>query len=269
MSFTEQQSAAPEIASAAAAPAKTLLAKIPRGMTCAGVHRAVVEMMLQAGDVPRDAAMLDIPCGRGDLIESLRLFFSDATFRGVDLYRPAKLKDHEFAQVDVSRPFRVFPEVDFQYLFCVSGIMEWENTLQFFHSCAAHLRPGGKMYVSNDNVIALADRLHYLFFGRLRQYRLFLTQDQPEWKVTPTQNLVKIVRTAGFRILEVKYVNIRRQDWLLMPLLLPLALVICPIQYFYLLIAKTKMPIAERLTYYPFRSIFCRHYILVCEKVAQ
>ena len=245
-------------------PADARLASIPKGMTCAGVHRAIVESLLKEGGDLRGKAMLDLPCGRADLIESLKTFFPEAIYRGCDLTRPTALTDAEFTQVDATRLFRAFPEIDFHYFFCVSGLQEFDDTFQFLKSCANHLAVGGKLFLSVDNTVAMGDRISYFFFGRVRQYRLFLTQDQPCWRYVALQNIVKMLRSAGFEIREVTYLHSRWTDWLL----LPLALLVYPIQYLYLLIAKSKMPISERVMYYPFRSMFCRHYIMVCEKIA-
>ena len=142
--------------------------------------------------------------------------------------------------------------------------MEFDNTLQFFVQCKDRLREGGLFLVTNDNVVAIRDRIAYFWLGKVRQYQLFATQGQPTWKVIPLHNMVRILQDAGFKIREIRYVSLRLKDWLM----LPLALLVYPIQFLYMRFTRTKMPIAMRHEMYPFRSLLCRHYIIVCEKLA-
>ena len=50
--------------------------------------------------------------------------------------------------------------------------------------------------------------------------------------------------------------------------MLPLALLVYPIQLVYMTLSRSEMPLAERRVMYPFRSLLCRHYIVVCQKSA-
>lgn len=108
------------------------LNQIPRGCTCRGVHRAIIEYLLESGDDADGKTMLDIPCGEGALISSLRLFFPKAALRGCDVRMPNTLFPGDFSPVDASRPFTVFPGTKFDFVFSVSSVMEFDNTLQFF-----------------------------------------------------------------------------------------------------------------------------------------
>ena len=240
------------------------LDSIPKGCTCQGVHRAIIEYLLEARQDLAGRTMLDIPCGQGELISSLRSFFPGADVRGCDLRKPEALASDDFSPVDASRPFTVFPGRKFDYVFSVSGVMEFDNTLQFFESCRDHLRDGGHFIVTNDNVVAMRDRIAYFWLGKVRQYRLFVTPGQSTWKVIPIHNMLRILQDAGFRIREVRYVSLRPKDWLM----LPLALLVYPIQFFYIYFNRSKMPLTERRALYPFRSLLCRHYIIVCQKAA-
>lgn len=235
---------------------------IPTGLTCEGVHRAVVEHLLRDGGEMSAQRVLDIPCGRGDLIGTLRAFFPGIDARGCDLERPPALDHGDFAAVDASQPFDVFPGTTFDTVLSVSGVMEFDNTLQFFQSCHRHLREGGQFIVTNDNVVTMWDRLSYLFFGKTRQFQLFVNQGQGTWKVLPIHNLFRILRDAGFTIRKLDYLSIERRNWLL----LPLALLIYPLQMAYIQITRNPMSLAEKRWMYPFRSLLCRHYIVVCEK---
>lgn len=243
-------------------PVNPSLNSISRGMTCRGVHRAIIEHLLKAGPDLTSGAMLDIPCGKGDLISSLRRFFPGADLRGCDLMKPESLDSDEFASVDASRPFTVFSGNKFDYIFSVSGVMEFDNTLQFFESCHKHLRDDGHFVVTNDNVVAIRDRISYFCLGKMRQYHLFVTVGQGSWKVIPIHNMLRILQEAGFRIREVRYVSLLPKDWLM----LPVALLVYPIQFLYMNLSRSRIPWKDQRAIYPFRSLLCRHYIIVCQK---
>ncbi len=239
-------------------------ASVPQGNTCRGVHRAIIEYLLEAGNDLDGKNMLDIPCGRAELISSLRRFFPKANVRGADLSKPEELTSEDFSQVDASRPFSVFPDMKFDYLLSVSGVMEFDNTLQFFESCHGRLRKGGKFIVTNDNIVSIRDRLAFCWLGTFRQFTLFVTKGQPTWKVIPISNMIRILGDAGFHIREVRYVSMKTKDWMM----LPLALLVYPIQWLYVRFARTTMPLEERHRAYPFRSLLCRHYLIITEKVS-
>ncbi|MDP2818892.1 MAG: class I SAM-dependent methyltransferase [Polaromonas sp.] len=243
-------------------PTSQNLDSIPRGMTCRGVHRAVIEYLLKSGHDLSSSAMLDIPCGQGELISSLRRFFPGADLRGCDLKKPESLASGNFASVDASRPFTVFSGHKFDYIFSVSGVMEFDNTLQFFESCHQHLRDGGHFVVTNDNIVSMRDRISYFCLGKVRQYHLFVTLGQGGWKVIPIHNMLRILQDAGFRIREVRYVSLLPKDWLM----LPFALLVYPFQFLYMNLSRSRIPWKEQRAIYPFRSLLCRHYIVVCQK---
>lgn len=244
-------------------PDQPSLEAMPTGMTCEGVHRAVVEQLLDERRDLRGARMLDIPCGNGDLAGTLSRFFPGVEVRGCDLEKPPTLAAEHFAQVDASRPFAVFPERPFDYVFSVSGVMEFDNTLQFFESCHHHLREGGRFIVTNDNLLTLWDRLCYLLVGKAT-FQIFVNQQQGTWKMLPLHNLLRLLRDAGFEVRRLRYVSLARRNLLL----LPLAALVYPMQRLYARLSRNPMPLAEKRGMYPFRSLLCRHYIVVCEKPA-
>lgn len=237
--------------------------EIPTGLSCPGVHRVVVDELL-ALPGPACRRMLDVPCGQGELIGTLRAFFPDADVRGCDIAQPPTLDSRDFRAIDASRPFTVFPDDAFDVVLSVSGVMEFDNTLQFFETCFRHLRPGGHFIVTNDNSVTVWDRISYLLLGKTRQFEIFVNQGQPTWKVLPLHNMVRLLRDAGFRVAAPKYVSIERRNWVL----LPLALLLYPLQALYARRSRNAMPLAEKQSMYPFRSLLCRHYVLRCEKPA-
>ena len=235
---------------------------IPKGNTCRGVNRAIIEFLLGCGDDLGRARFLDIPCGPGAFMRTLRDFFPDATVKGCDIHPPESLPASACTRVDASRPFTVFSETQFDVITSISGVMEFDNTRQFFESCAAHLRENGRLIVTNDNLVSVRDRLAYLAFGKARQFGLFPDPDKPTWKMIPVQNLVRILYDAGFVVREIRYVSARFKDWAL----LPLALLLWPGQLLYVRMSRSVLGARERAALFPFRSLICRHYILVCAK---
>jgi 2-polyprenyl-3-methyl-5-hydroxy-6-metoxy-1,4-benzoquinol methylase len=238
------------------------LDNIPRGNTSRGVHQAIIEYVLQSGESVDGKAMLDIPCGEGNFLSSLQTFFPKAILRGCDLRKPSTIVKEDFSPIDANYPFTVFPGTTFDYIFSISGVMEFDNTLQFFTQCQNHLRDGGIFIVTNDNVAGIRDRLSYFWLGKPKQYSLFVTQDQPTWKIIPLSNMIRILQDAGFRIREILYVPLQWKDWLPFPL----ALLIYPIQRLHLRSVTTSIPQVLRDEMYCCRSLLSRHYIIICEK---
>jgi hypothetical protein len=74
--------------------------------------------------------------------------------------------------------------------------------------------------------------------------------------------MVRLLQDAGFKIKEIRYISARIKDYLM----LPLALLVYPVQYIYMQFGKHRMPVAMRHTMYPFSSLLYRHYLVVCEK---
>ncbi len=238
---------------------------IPRGNTSRGVHQAIIEYLLQSKDGFKGKAMLDIPCGDGTLLSSLRRYFPQAILRGSDLQKPHSLEPQDFRVIDANQPFTIFSNTSFDCIFSVSGVMEFDNTLQFFIQCRKHLKDNGCFIVTNDNVTGIRDRISYFWFGKPKQYPLFVTQSQPTWKVIPLSNMVRILQDAGFRIRQIRYVACRWKDWIA----LPLALLIYPIQFWHQEQVASALPNTLQQEMYPFRSLLSRHYIIICEKVLE
>jgi 2-polyprenyl-3-methyl-5-hydroxy-6-metoxy-1,4-benzoquinol methylase len=240
------------------------LHEIPRGNTCRGVNRAIVEYLLASVGCKEEKAFLDIPCGDGALVSTLRRFFPKAIVKGSDVRKPKTELAGDFEQVDASQPFSVFSGMKFDVVTSVSGVMEFDNTLQYLKYCKAHLQDDGLLLLTNDNIVTVRDRIAYLLFGKVIPYALFVTQGQHTWKVIPLHNLIRILQDAGFTVKKIQYVSIRVKDYLF----LPLALLLYPAQYLYMQFTKNAMARPMRHALYPFASLLYRHYILVCKKSA-
>ncbi len=113
---------------------KISLTEIPRGNTARGVLRAIIGYLVNTGLTWHGKNILDIPCGQGDLIATLRQFFPGARVLGCDVQAPQTISPTDFALVDASRSFHVFPPTKFDLVLSVSGVMEFDNTLQFLNN---------------------------------------------------------------------------------------------------------------------------------------
>jgi SAM-dependent methyltransferase len=235
------------------------LESIPRGNTCAGVNRAIIEHLLADQRDFRRASMLDVPCGDGALVTTLSRFFPDAEILGGDLHPPAGKAPAWFRQIDATQGFTL-PGRKRDLICSVSGVMEFDNTLRFFATCRQHLADDGVLVVTNDNAVTVRDRLSYLFLGKARRFELFPEMDRPTWKFIPIQNLVRILHDAGFAVRSIRYVGAKPKDWLLLPLA---ALFWLP-QWLHREFATRGVPQDTRRQMFPFRSLICRHYLAVC-----
>lgn len=237
------------------------LEKIPRGNTCSGVNRTIIEYLLASERDFPGKNFLDIPCGAGDFLKAVRDFFPGSKTVGADINPPSKDFPHEFVRIDARDGVRIGAERKFDVITSISGVMEFDNTLFFFKQLKEYLNEKGFLVVTNDNLLSVRDRLLYVLFGRVKQYRLFIGNDEPTWKMIPLQNLLRILTEAGFERIEIKYVPVKPAEWLW----LPAAVLIYIFQFLYLQLAETKVPTAEKHTLYPFSSLLSRHYVLICQ----
>lgn len=235
---------------------------VPRGATARGVNRAVIEHLIGREQKDSACSLLDIPCGQGQFVSTLREFFPKVDARGCDVAVPEGADRDRFEAVDASRSFQVFSGRQFDYVVSISGVMEFDNTLQFFENCSRHLRDGGQLIVTNDSLLTLRDRVEYLLFGKFRQYSALMVAGEPTWKILPVQNLLRLLDDAGFHVRSLSYVSMKSKDWLW----LPLAVAIYPWQWLYLRLKRSEMPMDKRFQMHPFKSLFYRHYVVICEK---
>ena len=183
-------------------------------------------------------------------------------FYGVDQSPPSKgAKVTAIVQASLEKVFRVFAETKFDFLLCISGVMEFDNTLQFFSCCRSHLKKGGYFLVTNDNVLSLRDRVGWFFWGKPRQYHLFSPPGLATWKILPIQNMIRILMEAGFQIQDIRFVPILPKDWIW----LPLAMVIHPIQALFSALSKKGAPETWRKKMHPFAALLSRHYVVLCQ----
>ena len=234
---------------------------IPRGDTCPGVNRAIIELLISLERDFAGESFLDVPCGRGEFLDTIRRVFPDARTIGADKVRHQSFA-HEFFQFDAESGKGLDDIKDCSVVTCISGVMEFDNTLAFFRSLERLSGDNALIIVTNDNLLTVRDRLLYALFGRFGQYRSIPGRRGPTWKMIHLSNLERLLNDAGFRVKEVRYVIANWTTWLWLPLAVPLYL----IQLLYFLAAERDIPFHATLRFFPFVSTLARHYLFVCGK---
>lgn len=231
------------------------LEAIPRGNTCKGANRLVTEFLLAEFDPNESLSLLDVPCGNGEFLDTVHEFFPSFVTTGADLREPAKQFGHRFITFNGEKP-PVAAE-RFDAVTCISGVMEFDNTLAFFEHVRAMLADKGIFIVTNDNILSVRDRLMYLFGGRFGQYPFRTKRDGSAWKIIHAQNLVQLLDDAGFAVEKLEYVPALGPNWIWIVLALPLFL----LQSF-----GDNEPIKRQI--FSLRSFMSRHYAIVCRPKA-
>jgi hypothetical protein len=187
-------------------------------------------------------------------------FFPQAETVGGDITEPEADFSREFLRLDASGDAQIQTNGKFDTITCISGVMEFDNTLSFFR----RLRPVADkdilLFVTNDNLVSVRDRLLYLLFGRFRQYKLAIQPGSPTWKMLPLQNLMRILIDAGFEIVRIEYVRPKASDWLWSPL----AAIIFPFQFVYTKFSEPTLSSIPTTQMFPFVSLISRHYVITC-----
>jgi SAM-dependent methyltransferase len=236
------------------------LDNIPRGNTAPGVTRLIAEGLFSSLREKKKALVLDIPCGKGEFLNVLKSNLPDVETIGADINIPNGAFNYKFHQIDAVRPFKIDPKEKFDAITCISGVMEFDNTLSFFEQIRDLLDSDGEFFVTNDNLLSIRDRLLYFLFGRFRQYRHSIKSGTTTWKIIPLQNMLRILSDAQFRITRIIYVPPKFTEWLWLPLALPVYIA----QYIYLKFLDKGIEKEKIREMFPFVSLLSRHYILIC-----
>lgn len=236
------------------------LSKVERGNTSPGVNRAIIKYLLSLKKDFNGDSFLDVPCGAGSFLNAVKSFFPNAKTTGGDINTPPADFSHEFQQIDAQTENTLETARKYKIITCISGVMEFDNTLAFFDKLKRNLDENGLFIVTNDNLMSVRDRILYLLFGRFRQYKLLILHDRPTWKILTLQNLLRILTEAGFEATEIEYVEPKNAELVWLPIALPIYL----FQYLYLRFSEPEIPFDEKKKLYPFSSLLARHYIVVC-----
>jgi SAM-dependent methyltransferase len=135
------------------------------------IHDAVVARV-RALELPRGAAVLDIPCGAGEV--AIGLAKQGYTVHAGDLgseliAEAAACVGDRFRVVDMNGTLP-WPDSSFDLIVSVEGVEHLENVFAFFREAYRVCRPGGLFLITTPNVASLRSRIRY--FGSS-----FFTQD--------------------------------------------------------------------------------------------
>jgi ubiquinone/menaquinone biosynthesis C-methylase UbiE len=104
-------------------------------------------------DLPRDASLLDVGCGGGQIPLELLAARGDLHVTGVDLSpaqvkraesRSAKCRDHTRFEVGSALDLP-FPDASFDAVLSITSIKHWPSPLRGMQECVRVLRPGGAL----------------------------------------------------------------------------------------------------------------------------
>jgi 2-polyprenyl-3-methyl-5-hydroxy-6-metoxy-1,4-benzoquinol methylase len=236
---------------------------VHRGQTQRNVNHTVLTALINT--FPDHAALqvLDLPCGNLEFLTYLAALFPSATLTGADIVTPPHKSDRiGFVQMDLTRNFDLPAGQQFDLITCISGVMMFGNTLSFVRNCIARLKPGGVFIVTNDNSATIIDRLAYLFFGRYRLFKPLYEDDETLTQYVSIQELCRLLRTHHVAVEDIAYTSFYPKDLVY----LPLAMAVYPVQRFYLQRLTSKLPIQLKRLMYPFKHLFCKHYIITGRK---
>ncbi|MFL6375349.1 MAG: methyltransferase domain-containing protein [Pyrinomonadaceae bacterium] len=228
-------------------------AHIPRGNTCPGVNRLIIRRLVQYFE-HRRFRILDAPCGTGVFLEAVSRILPRAELHGCDVVEPDRRSSFQFSQADLQKGAPMDQDSKFDAITCISGVMEFDNTLAFLSGLRNSITSGGLLLVTNDNLLTVRDRLMYLLQGRFGQYPFDVDRGTSTWKVIPLQNLIRLLREAGFELETIEYTSPSAGSWCWLPLALPLHLL-------------QKIMASKLVQYLPLKGLMSRHYVLVCRPV--
>lgn len=231
---------------------------IDRGETQKNVNNAVLQYLVAHFNKNEKYKMLDVPCGTMLFSNYLLKFFPNADITGADIKYPLNEGGKNFIQMDVSKEFLIREEERFDLITSISGIMMFGNTQSFIANCTNRLAKKGTFIITNDNSSTIKDRLSFLLLGRNRLFNLMYSDAEEVTQYVPIQEVCRLLRINGLQIKDIRYTSFYIKDILL----LPLALLVYPFQFLYLLQSKTSLPTSLKWKMFPFKYLFCKHYII-------
>lgn len=240
------------------------LGSIEKGNTQIGVNQSVISFLVEEDKKGRRiSSLFDLPCGQGDFLRAVKRFFPGIRVRGQDLFEmPHADIAQDFIRADAKDFTRIQGE-KFDVITSISGVMVFDDITGLFERCGRHLKPNGLFILTNDNILTIRDRFSFLFFGRLKRFKLLYSPMEGNWNVVLIQALWKQFISHGFKIEKIEYTSLRFEDYLLFPF----ALCLYPIQALYLLMAKGEMDMQTRFALFPLKSLIARHYIIFARKI--
>lgn len=236
---------------------------VERGETERKVNKRVLEELVNK--IPQDTPIkaLDLPCGDLLFLSYLKQVFPNANTTGADICVPEPMPGIQFIKMDLTREFEIPREEQFDLITSISGVMMFSNTQSFIENCSARLKKSGTIIISNDNSMTIMDRFRSMLFGRVRKFNPIYEDHEAMVQNVPAMELIRLLRIHGIGIENIEYTSFYKRDLLY----LPIAILIYPLQYLYLLRMKSPTAREFRWKIYPFRHLLYRHYFITGRKL--
>lgn len=235
---------------------------VPKGNTQKGVNHHVYQLLQQTVDLKKPLKMIDVPCGDGTWAAFIKKNHPEVKMTGVDFFADAGNQSFEFHKASAHEYFRDQKPVSIDVITCISGVMCFDGIVDLFKAFHQSLNSGGLLVVTNDNFMTVRDRLSFLFFGQFKRFKLCYEKNEGNWNSVLPQALQMLFVRYEFKNIKVKYTSTYTEDYLF----LPIAILIYPVFFIYLMTRKGPMTRAERKKLFPFQSLLARHYVISGEK---
>lgn len=238
--------------------------KIEKGNTHKGVNKAIIKFL--ANEVLNGfelKKLFDCPCGQGEFLKSLKFVFPKLEFEGQDLYaEPLKEIEPYFFKGNASYDLKEIASDLYCVSTSISGIPVFDEVSQHFSQLARITKPGGFVICTNDNIMTVRDRLHFLFFGHVKRFKLFNRKNEGIWNQVCTQTIWMHLEKHDLKVKKIIYVNTQLEDLCL----LPIAMIMYPINFIYMLFCRSHLSLKQKYMLFPFSMLLSRHYVFVAEK---
>lgn len=233
------------------------------GNTQKGVSIAVTEILKDFNHQSFIKSLIDVPCGNGEFSDYIKGQFEQVQITGVDFFAKPQTSSLTFHQLRAQEYFRTAQPKNIDAITCISGVMCFDGIEELFSQFNQSLRENGLLVVTNDNVLTFRDRLSFMLYGRLRRFKLIYSTHEGNWNCIFPQGLLMLLERNGFKVFKIKYTSIYNEDYLLMPL----ALLLYPFFFLYLVLQKSHLTLKQRLQLFPLKALIARHYVIAATKI--
>ncbi len=235
---------------------------IPKGNTQKGVNRQVYCYLSQSMDLKQPLKMIDVPCGDGTFAEFIKKNHPQVQMTGIDFSPSVTAKNFAFHKALAHDFFRSEKPSNVDVITCISGVMCFDGITELFQMFHQALKSGGALIVTNDNVMTIRDRLSFIFFGQFKRFKLCYGKYEGNWNLVLPQALQMLFERHDFKKFQVSYTSIYTEDYLFFPL----AILIYPVFFVYLMTRKSHLSRPQRRNLFPFKSLLARHYVMFGRK---
>ena len=235
---------------------------IQQAQTQTDVNSTVLNFLSQKFDLNAPLKTLDLPCGNLEFVSYLKQIFPTSTLTAVDVVKPTLKEGIQFLEMDVSKEFTIPPATKFDLITSISGVMMFSNTKHFIESCIERLKPKGIYIITNDNSATIKDKLAYLFIGSFRIFKPVFADGEHLTENVPVHELCRLLRINNMVVKDIVYTSAYAKDYIFWPI----AALVYPLHRLYLSKIRGALPDTLINKMYPFKHLFCRHYIIIAEK---